>query len=628
MSSSPGVFSAKLRSALRQLPNLPRALALVWYAAPRYAIAWVALLLVSGLLPVVTVLLTRLLVNALPPALSREVQAGALRPVLLWFLFLASTLAAGEILHALSTWVRTALSELVQDYVVGLIHRQSASVDLAFYESADYYDRLHRARSEAAYRPVAMLESTGTLLQSAITLAAMSAVLVPFSWWLPAALLLSTLPACYVVIRSVVRQYRWRQASTADERRAWYYDWLLTSGDAAAELRLFALGSGFSQRYQDLRQHLRQERLKLAQQQGLAEALARTVGLAIGGAALLWMARRVLAGHGTLGDLAVLVQAFWQGQQLMRSLLENAGQLLAHGLFVGNLFEFLGLKQQIVDPPQPTAFPAPVQQEIHFRQISFRYPGSSRWALQGFDLRVPAGQIVAVVGPNGAGKTTLIKLLCRLYDPTAGSVNIDGLDLRQLSVGELRQQITALFQQPVRYNDTLAANIALASTDGPPAPAAVAAAAAAAGAEQLAARLPEGYQTLLGKMFLDGTELSGGEWQRVALARAFLRQAQIILLDEPTSAMDSWAEADWMRRFRSLAAGRTVIVITHRFTTAMRADRIHVMDAGRIIESGTHEDLLSHNGLYAQSWRQQMEAASSTTSPKAAAGAIAPEADP
>ncbi|MGO9305993.1 MAG: ABC transporter ATP-binding protein, partial [Candidatus Korobacteraceae bacterium] len=232
--------------------------------------------------------------------------------------------------------------------------------------------------------------------------------------------------------------------------------------------------------------------------------------------------------------------------------------------------------------------------------VRFRYPGSPRPALENFDLEIRAGQIVAVVGSNGAGKSTLIKLLCRFYDPEAGRVSLDGIDLRALDIEELRSRITVLFQQPVHYNDTVRDNIAYGDLRSPSE--ALEPAVRDAGAEDLIARLPEGLDSMLGRWFAEGAELSVGEWQRLALARAFLRRAPILILDEPTSAMDPWAEADWLARFRELAAGRTVLIITHRFSTARFADVIHVMNEGRIIESGTHEQLLKAGGRYAQGW--------------------------
>jgi ATP-binding cassette subfamily B protein len=306
----------------------------------------------------------------------------------------------------------------------------------------------------------------------------------------------------------------------------------------------------------------------------------------------------------SLGDLALFVQAFFQGQRMMRSLLGSAGEIYRNVMFLENLFEFLALTPSISDPVKPLPHPG-LQKAIELQDVTFCYPGSERLALDHFNLKIPAGKITALVGENGAGKTTLIKLLCRFYDPSAGRVLIDDTDIRNLSPDDLRQRITVLFQEPVRYHDTVFNNIAFGDIDSRPEPAQIKAAAQAAGADAPIGRLPQTYGAVLGKWF-GGAELSSGEWQRLALARAFLRQAELIILDEPTSSMDSWAEADWLSRFRKLVADRTALIITHRFTTAMQADIIHVMHHGRVIESGNHDQLLAAGGRYAMSWTQQM----------------------
>ena len=327
------------------------------------------------------------------------------------------------------------------------------------------------------------------------------------------------------------------------------------------------------------------------------------------GAALGLMVLKASQGLVTLGELALIYAAFNQGQGLMRTLLENAGQLYGNSLFLSNLFEFLSL-------PSNSGSGAPwppvrdIQRAITFNNVSFRYPDATNNALDDFTMTIPTGNIVAIVGPNGAGKSTLVKLLCRFYDPSSGSIAIDGKDLKEFEIDDLRRLITVLFQQPFHYNTTVRDNIRYGDLQHEASKAEISAALRAAGAEEIVSRLPEQDQTLLGRWFAGGTELSVGEWQRIALARAFLRQAPIIILDEPTSALDPWAETDWLERFRQLAFGRTSIIITHRFTTAMHADMIHVMDRGRIVESGSHQRLLALGGLYSESWsRQNMLAA-------------------
>jgi ATP-binding cassette subfamily B protein len=345
--------------------------------------------------------------------------------------------------------------------------------------------------------------------------------------------------------------------------------------------------------------------LDLTRKQSLAELGASLAALIIMGAALGWMVWRALHGLVTLGELALIYVAFNQGQGLMRTLLENAGQLYANSLFLGSLFEFLALKPLVIEAERAKSL-TEVRNGINFNRVSFSYPNASARALDDFSMFVPAGKIVAIVGPNGAGKSTLVKLLCRFYDPQNGRIEVDGHDVKEISTDSLRRSITVLFQQPFHYSATLRENIQYGDLAcGPEMGNAI----RAAGAEEIVSRLPGREETLLGRWFAGGTELSVGEWQRIALARAFLRRAPIMILDEPTSALDPWAEADWLQRFRQLALGRTSIIITHRFTTAMHADIIHVMHQGQIVESGSHVRLLEQHGLYAESWTRQMMAA-------------------
>ena len=596
-----------------QLPYVRRVLALVWTAAPGWTMAALGLLAAQALLPVATVYLTREAVDALVAmagrgGAAREIAALLSEPIVLWGALLLGVTLVSEGAQGAMGWIRTAQAQRVQDHIRALIHRQSMRVDLAFYDDPDAHDRLHRARHDAAARPLVLVDHLGMLMQYGLTLAAMGAVLAPFGLWLPIALLASATPALAAVIRASIRHHQWWLQATAAERRAWYYDWLLTASDTAAELRLFGLGPTFQAAYQRLRRQLRRERVQLAKQQGHAEIMAGALGVAIAAAAygsIIWQTRQ---GLWTLGEVALFHQAFHQGQRLMRGLLENAGRIYTNMLFLESLFDFLALEPQVRDAAAPVAVPNAPRQGIRFRQVAFRYPGSRDYALRDFNLDIDAGQIAAIVGANGAGKSTLLKLLCRLYDPEAGRIELDGVDLRQYPLDALRGMMTVLFQHPVRYHASVADNIGLSRPSEslePRDPASIQAAARAAGIEAMIEQLPQGYDTPLGRWFDEGTELSGGQWQRLALARACWRQAPIILLDEPTSAMDPWSEAAWMARFRAYAAGRTAVLITHRITTAMRADVIHVMRHGRIVESGCHRDLSAHGALYRQAWAAQ-----------------------
>src|SRR5689334_22848364 len=353
MFSSVKILASKLRKALAQLPNLPRALALVWQVARPWTVAWVLLLIIQGLLPAALVFLTKRFVDALIIAL-RGVSWPEMQNAMLVVLLVGGVLLLMEVVRNAINWVRTVQAELLQDHITALIHEKSVTADLAFYELSDYYDHLHRARAEARYRPVALLGNLGALLQNSITLVAMGAILIPLGPWLALALVLSTLPAFYVVLHYALAEYQWRQRTTTDDRRAWYYDWIMTTAEAAAEIRLFGLGKYFQSSDKSLRGRLRDERLRLVRRQSVAELIASLIALVIMGAALALMVWRTLMNVITLGELAMIYAAFNQGQGLMRTLLENAGQLYGNSLFLGNLFEFLSLPNNCRGgPPWP-----------------------------------------------------------------------------------------------------------------------------------------------------------------------------------------------------------------------------------------------------------------------------------
>lgn len=596
------------REQLLQIRFLPRALRLVAALAPGWSAVYLVILVVQGVLPAWMVYLTRDLINALVALLEGGTDNPVWQPAAWAAGLLGLVTLAVEALGSLNSYVQTSMAERSRDHISNLIQVKAVALDLAFFESPENYDRMQRASVSAVDRPLALLNSLGGLLQHSITLTAMAGVLLSFAWWMPLVLVLATAPALWVTLKATVRLHRWRARTTHLERKVQYYHRILCGDTSAAEVRLFQLGAPIMQAYRDVRTRLASERLALTRVQQVGEFSASVFGLAMVVASVAWMGLQAMRGLFNLGELAMFYQALHQGQRLMRTLLGGVGEIYRNLLFIEDLFVFLDAEPGLQDPATPRAVPTPLRQGILIEGVSFRYPGSSRLALQDFSLELPAGQITAIVGENGAGKSTLLRLLCRFYDPEQGRILWDGADLREFSQGQLRQRITVLFQRPVFYHMTASENIALGDVAKRLDAADIERAARLAGADTIVARLPEGYDTVLGKWF-GRTELSVGEWQRIALARAFVRSADLVILDEPTSAMDAWAEMDFMGRFRQLASGRTALIITHRFTTAMQADVIHVMRSGRLSESGNHRELLANGGAYAESWRRQMREA-------------------
>ncbi|MGD0294670.1 MAG: ABC transporter ATP-binding protein [Terracidiphilus sp.] len=587
----------QINQFFRQLPAGRRALALVWGAAGWWTLAWGVLLVGQGLIPAGLALLLRALVNRL---VASHEWASIAPPAM----GIAGLWIAGQLISSALSWVRAVQAERVQDEVHRLIHVQALRLDLAFYEHPESYDQLHRARVDAISQPLALLESLGSLVQNGLGFLVLAGILWTYAGWLPLLLVCTAIPGLLLVARHILKEHRWNLEHTSQERRTRYLDWMITERSAAAELRLFDLGTYHRKAFESLRESLREGRLRLVRQGAVTELGAGC--LAWGGSlvGLGWMLHRTLTGKVGLGDLLLCFQAFQQCQILLRSLLEGAGKIYRSLLFVENLDEYLGLGPAILPGPSGEQG-LPVKDTIRFEGVSFTYPGGFHRALDRFDLEIPKGKVIALVGHNGAGKSTLIKLLCRFYDPDAGRILLDNVDLRAMDQEALRRRITVLFQDPVHYHASVRENIAFGDLEGLSNLARVRQAAQDAGALEPIERLPDGFEALLGKWF-GGAELSGGEWQRIALARAFFRQAALIILDEPTSSMDSWAEQDWLGRFRTLTEGKTALMITHRFTTAMHADIIHVLDKGRVVESGTHAELVALGGAYATSWAAQM----------------------
>jgi ATP-binding cassette subfamily B protein len=591
-----------LEGTARFALSLARAWRLVWRAAPRLSAASVALTVMQSALPLAALYLVKLIVDAITAAVGGA-DAAALQTVFMLIAIAGAIALASVAINSAAGVVGEAQAQLVADHMHDVLHAKSIEVDLEYYENPQYYDTLHRAQQEAPYRPTRIVKGLVTVGQSALSLAAMAALLLSFHWGIALVLFVAVVPEALVQLKYANVMYAWRRSRTPTERHAQYYEWMMTGSAHAQELRLFDLGGLFLRQFRDLRDRLRRERFGLVVRRSAVEFCTQSAAtLAVFGA-YAFIAYRAVGGDITLGDLVMYFAAFQRGQEFLRQLLRGVAGLYEDNLFLTNLYEFLDLKRKLAEPPRPMPVPRPLRQGIVFERVSFYY--GAKQALADVDLTIPAGATVALVGENGSGKTTLIKLLARLYDPSAGRITLDGIDLREFATAALRREISVIFQDYVRYNLTARENIWFGNVESGPDSSRIAAAARRAGAGELIQRLPNGYETVLGKWFEDGEELSVGEWQKIALARALLREAQIIVLDEPTSAMDAQAEYEMFQRFREVAAGRTAILISHRLSTVKMADLIYVLRAGRVVESGTHGELVRKAGAYAHLFKAQ-----------------------
>jgi ATP-binding cassette subfamily B protein len=573
--------------------NLFRALSLIWKSGPGWAVANSALVLLQGLLPPLTLYLMKLVIDAVTmPRMAAE-HTEIFGQVLILIGLLGGVALASTVCNSLAALVGDAHAQRVTDHIHDRLHAKSIAIDLAYYENSQYYDTLHRAQHEAAFRPMGLLHSLLQIGQSSISLLALAGLLYLFH--------------CFVRFKYAVKLYAWERQQTPAERQAWYLSWLLTRDVYAKEVRLLHLGPLFMDRFRRLRALLRREKLSISSKQCIAEVLAHSTTLGVVFGLYGFIAYRTAQGSMTVGDFVLYYQAMQRGQEFLRQILHGLAGLYEDNLFLSNLFEFLDLPCKVVQPVPSQPVPRPIRTGIVFDHVSFYYPTSTRMVLDDVTLTIRPGAHVAFVGENGAGKTSIIKLLCRLYDPTGGSIRVDGIDLRQLDTTALRREISVIFQDYAHYHLTARDNIWLGNVDFPPDQERIEAAARHAGADAVIARLPRGYETMLGNWFETGEELSIGEWQKIALARAFLRQAQIIVFDEPTSAMDAKAEYHLFQKLHQLTAGRTVILISHRLSTVKMADCIYVLEHGRIVESGTHDELHGYGGTYTRLFETQAQ---------------------
>ncbi|WP_219892162.1 ABC transporter ATP-binding protein [Chamaesiphon polymorphus] len=587
--------------------NLQRALHLVWHSSPRWTVVSLGLLLFQGFLPLGQLYLMKQLIDTLTLGVKSGFDASTWQTALIWIGGVGVLTLASDTCNALNNLTQTIQTQAISDRVHSLLHHKSIEVDLQFYENTDYYNTLHRAQEQAPYRPQMVLYSLLQVGQSSLSLLGILVLLTGLHWLVPLVLLLAILPGVAIRFKYTGKAYLRISSWTESERQADYLHTLVTTEPYAKEIRLFALGSLFHQWFQGLRTKIRQEKVHLATQQSAIDLITNgsaTLAVCIASGITAY---QMIQGAVTLGGFVMYYQAFQRGQGFLRDLLSNSIGLYENSLFLQDFYQFLDIQPLIVAPVAPKPLPAVWQQGICLENVSFNYAHSQRSVLKNINLKINAGEVIAIVGANGAGKTTLIKLLCRLYDPTEGTISIDGVDLRHYAPTDIQRQISVLFQDYIQYQLTVQENIWLGNIEAPPSTEAIWDAARAAGADPTIERLPQGLDTRLGNWFEQGEELSIGQWQKIALARAFMRDAQLVILDEPTSALDPQAEAEVFDRFRQLVRGRTAIVISHRLSTIKMVDRILVLSNGELVECGSHDRLMEQNGLYARLFNTQAQ---------------------
>lgn len=573
-----------------QIPLL-RTLRLVRNSSLLWALTLGGLFLIRGGTPILLLYLTKRLIDAI----TEKENVYSLIAIL------AITGIVNLIINfsqSLEEWVTEAQSQSVTDYTYSLIHQKSVEVDLEDYENPDYYNRFQRAIQEAAYRPTKVVKSIILLGQNAVSLLALSGVLLSLQAEIALILILAVLPNSWLRLRLSRQMYQWEYKNILRERLANYYHWILTHDWLAKEIRLFGLGSLFINRFRHLRSKLRQEKLQVATRYIGWNLLTHVCASGAVFIAYGLIVYQTIRGTISLGSLVMYYQAFGSLQNAVQGVLSSLMELYKDNLFLANLYEFLDLKPKQVNFPYPQIFPSPIRQSIIFEQVGYQYANSQCKALKEINLSIHPGEVIALVGENGSGKTTLTKLLSRLYDPTEGKITIDGIELSQFDPIALRQQISVIFQDYGKYNLSVRENIGLGNISQEFNLAKIIPIAKEVGVDDFISRLPQEYETLLGKLFEGGEELSIGQWQKIALARALLRDSQIIILDEPTSALDPKAEFAFFEKFRQLLRNQIAILISHRLATVRMADCIYVLDKGSIVEKGNHEELIQKRGIY------------------------------
>ncbi len=601
------------RERLGALRNLPPFLAMVWGSSRALTATTVAVRLVRALLPVATLFVGKLIIDevvhlnhltARPVGLTGWLGSGLLDRLEALLLAEFALAVASDLLARIVSLVDGLLSDRVSNEASVRLMEHAATLDLADFEDAAFQDRMDRARMQASGRMSLMGQLFGQA-QDIITVVTFAAGLVVYAPWLIVLLAVALVPSFLGEAHFNALSYALSYMRTPQRRELDYVRQVAASADTAKEVKIFGLSPFLIDRYRTISRDTYSASRRLALRRAVWGSGFAALGTIAYYAAYAYIAWRAVTGSISIGDLTFLAASFLRLRGLLEGLLTGFSSTAGQALYIDDLFSFFRTEPGIRSPEGALPFPDPVRQGFVFEDVGFRYPGAERWAVRHLSFTLGSGEVVALVGENGAGKTTLVKLLARLYDPVEGRVLLDGRDLREYDLDGLRAAIGVIFQDFVRYNLPAADNIAVGRIEARDDRGRIEAAASAALADGVVAKLPDGYDQMIGKRFRNGVDLSGGEWQKMAIARAYMRDAQVLILDEPTAALDARAEYEVFQRFRELSAGRSAVLISHRFSSVRMADRILVLSDGRVEASGTHDDLLAAGGRYAELFELQ-----------------------
>jgi ATP-binding cassette subfamily B protein len=602
-----------LRERFGALRNLPPFLKLVWQTSPTLTSGTLLLRIVRAVLPVVTLYVGKLIIDEVialasapdtPATFSAWLSSGLLDR-LAWLLGAELALAVlFDVLGRVVALLDSLLSEQFSNITSVRLMEHAATLDLEDFEDSELQDRLDRARRQASGRMTLTSQLFGQA-QDVVTIIAFGAGLAAYAPWLIPLLLIALVPAFVGEAHFNAQSYALTYSRTPEQRELDYVRQTGASVETAKEVKIFGLNAFLIDRYRELAARFYQGNRRLAIRRatwGSALTAIGTVGYYVAYAYLVW---RTLAGQFTIGDLTFLAGSFRRLRTLLEGLLVGFSQTAGQALYLDDLFSFFTIEPEIRSLLNARPFPVPIREGFRFEDVGFIYPGAERWAVRHLDFTLKAGEVLALVGENGAGKTTLVKLLARLYDPDEGRILLDGHELREYDLEDLRANIGVIFQDFVRYHLTAAENIAVGRIEARGDRERIEEAAERSLADEVIRRLPAGYDQVIGKRFRTGVELSGGEWQKIAIARAYMRDAQLLILDEPTAALDARAEFGVFQRFKELSAGKTAVLISHRFSSVRMADRILVLAEGEMEAMGTHEELLTQRGRYAELFELQ-----------------------